>query len=133
MSASLDASSIEELNLALHCYRRLVIRLVALLVLGFAAIIALARLSTWLSPPYGVYILGEDLATWGLIAVLALLVAEIWWEGRRIGLALNDPTLLASPIVGVLSGITVIARRATAMGMEWSGFLGPLRPVRHRR
>lgn len=30
-------------------------------------------------------ILGWDLATWGLLALLALPFAEFWWQGRRIG------------------------------------------------
>jgi hypothetical protein len=130
MNISLDYSSVEELNLALRLYRRLVVRLVALLVLGFLALLAIAHLSRFLAPPYGVYILGEDLVTWGLIALLALLFAELWWEGRQIGRALNDPALLSSPVAGLMSGIGVIARRANAMDMEWSRLLGPLRPVR---
>lgn len=132
MTLSLDHSTVEELNLALRLYRRLMARLPAILILGFAAVLALSRLGTWLSPPYGLYLLGEDLTTWGLIAVLALLFAELWWEGRQIGRALNDPALSSSPITGLMSGLGVIAQRANAMGMEWSGLFGPLRPVRRK-
>lgn len=133
MSSRLDHSSIEELNLALRHYRRLPLRLLIILVLGFAAAFGLGRLGTWLSPPYGVYVFGEDLATYGSIAVLALAFAELWWEGRRIGRALNDPVPPASPVSGSMSGLGVVARRADAMGMTWSGFFGPLKPVRGRR
>lgn len=132
MNLSLDHSTVDELNLALRLYRRMLVRLLAILVLGFAAVLALGRLGTWLSPPYGLYILGEDLLTWGLIGVLALLFAELWWEGRQIGRALNDPALMSSSVAGLMSGLGVIAQRANAMGMEWSGFFGPLRPVRRK-
>lgn len=132
MNQSLDQSSVEELNLALRHYRRLGLRLAAFLILGFPMMLGVVHLNTWLSPPYGVYILGEDLVTWALLALLALLFAEFWWEGRQIGRALNDPTLLSSPVASLLSGINVIARRANAMGMEWRGFFGPLRPIRQR-
>lgn len=132
MTVTLNQSSVEELNLALRHYRRLPLRLLLILVLGFAADFGLGWLGRWASPPYGVYVFGEDLATWGLIALLALTFAALWWEGRQIGRALNDPVLLASPVTGLMSGIGVIARRADAMGMKWSGFFGPLRPVRAR-
>lgn len=132
MSPPLDQSTVEDLDLALRLYRRLLLRLAALLVLGFAAVLGLGRLGTALSPPYGLYVLGWDLTTWGLLLLLALILLELWWEGRAIGRALNDPAMLASPIAGLLSGLGVIARRAEAIGMEWSGFLGPLRPARRR-
>ncbi|GJE55212.1 MULTISPECIES: ABC transporter ATP-binding protein [Methylobacterium] len=132
MTLKLDQSSVEDLDLALRLYRRLVFRLLAILVLGFGAVIGLSHLGTALSPPYGIYILGWGLATWGLIGLLALIVLELWWEGRQIGRALNDPGMQASPIAGLMGGIGVIAERAQAMGMEWSGFLGPLRPARRR-
>ena len=126
-------SSVDELNLALRLYRRLMLRLVLIVVLGFAAVFALGALGTALAPPYGLYVLGWDLGTWGLVILVALLIAELWWDGRAIGRALNDPVLLGFPVIGVLSGLGVIAQRANAMGMEWSGFFGPLRPVRGGR
>lgn len=132
MNLRLDRSSLEDLDQALRLYRRLILRLLAILVLGFGAVIGLSHLSTALSPPYGVYFLGWDLTTWGLLTVLALIFLELWWEGRQIGQALNDPGLQGSPISGLLGGIGVIAERARAMDMEWSGFLGPLRPSRRR-
>lgn len=132
MSLRLNQSSVEEFNLALRHYCGLPLRLLIILVLGLSAVFGLGRLGVWLSPPYGVYVFGEDLATWGLIALLALVFAALWWEGRQIGRALNDPALLASPVAGLMSGLGVIARRADAMGMKWSGFFGPLKPVRGR-
>lgn len=132
MTLSLDDSSVEDLNLALSFYRRLLIRLPLILVLGIAAVIGLSHLGTALSPPYGVYFLGWDLTTWGLLGLLAALFAELWWEGRQIGHALDSPEMRASPIATLMGGLGVIAQRARGMGMEWSGFLGPLRPVRTR-
>lgn len=132
MNLKLDRSSVEDLDRALRLYRRLIFRLLAVLVLGFGAVIALSHLSTALSPPYGIYILGWDLTTWGLLAILALIFLEFWWEGRQIGQALDDPGMQSSPISGLMGGIGVIAERARAMDMEWSGFLGPLRPSRTR-
>ena len=132
MSLRLDHSSVEDLNQALRLYRRLLVRLPLILVLGFAAVLGLSKLGTFLSPPYGVYILGQGLETWGLLGLLALLFAELWWEGRRIGQALNHPGLQDSPIAGLLGGLGVIGERAAEIGME-PGFLhGPLRPIRRR-
>lgn len=125
-----QSPSVEDLNLALRLYRRLLLRLVAILVLGLAAIVGLSYLGTYLAPPYGLYVFGESLSTWGLVGLLVLLIAECWWEGRALGRALQDPILLRSPISALLSGLTVVAQRANAMNMEWSGFLGPLRPRR---
>lgn len=130
VTTGLDQSAVEELNDALRLYRRLLFRLVAIFVLGLAGCWGLSLLGTYLSPPYGVYIFGESLSTWGLLAIVVLLIAEMWWEGRQIGRILNDPVLMTSPIVSLISGLTVIAQRARAMGMTWSGFLGNLRPVR---
>ncbi len=132
MQLRLDQSSVEELDLALRLYRRLLVRLPVILVLGFAGIIGASRLSTYLSPPYGVYFLGQGLVTWWLFGLLALLFAELWWEGRQIGKVLNHPGLQASPISGLMGGLAVIGERATDLGMEPSFFHGPLRPIRRR-
>ncbi|WP_246689359.1 hypothetical protein [Methylobacterium sp. WL19] len=51
MQSRLDQSSVEELDLALRLYRRLLFRLPTILVLGFAGIIGVSHLSTFLSPP----------------------------------------------------------------------------------
>ncbi|ESW79052.1 hypothetical protein X769_21225 [Mesorhizobium sp. LSJC268A00] len=133
MNSNVDLSSAENLNEALRLYRRLVLGIGAIAVIGFVAVILLAKLGTALSPPYGIYIFGEGLGTWGLIAVVAALVAQVWWHGRAIGKLLNDPALKSEPAVGLMSAPTVIAQRAHAMGMEWSGFFGPLRPAKKRR
>ena len=109
MEQNLEQSSVEDLNL-----------------------VGLSFLGTYLAPPYGLYIYGESLTTWGLIVLVALLIAECWWEGRAVGRALQDSTLLGFPVVGLLSGLSVVAQRANAMGMEWSGFFGPMRPRRKR-
>lgn len=132
MQQSLDITSIEKLNLALRLYRRLLFRLVGIVVLGFAGVIGLSYVGDLVSPPYGLYIFGESLSTWGLTVLLILLIGEIWWDGRAIGRLLSDPVLLYVPVIGIMSGLNVIAQRANAMGMEWSGFLGPLRPARKR-
>ena len=118
----LHPSTVEELNEALRLYRRLLVRLFAIFFLGI--------IGCWLLSLADVSIFGESLATWSLIAVLVLILAEVWWDGRQIGLILKDPLLKTIPVVGVLSGLGVIAQRAHAMGMRWSGFFGDLRPVR---
>lgn len=132
MNLRLDQSSVEELNLALRLYRRLLVRLPLILVLGFAGSIGLLYLGYALAPPYGVYIFGWGLETYGLLATLAALILELWWEGRQIGRALDDPGMQDAPIAGLLGATGVIAERARAMDMEWSGFYGPLRPARRR-
>ena len=133
MSNDADPASIANLNLALRLYRRLLLRIVLIFFVGFVTAILLAKIGSWLSPPYGVIVFGHGLGTWGLIATLVLLLAEIWIDGRGIGKALSDPLLRTAPAVGLLSGLTVIAQRADKMGMEWSGFLGPLRAAKRRR
>ncbi|MBP0494546.1 hypothetical protein [Roseomonas indoligenes] len=130
---SLDQSSVEDLDAALRLYRRLPLELLGFLVLLFAGMVGLSRLSTALSPPYGVYILGWDLVTWGLLLMIALLFGLLWWRGRQVGQLLNDPAIMASPVMSLPAGIGVIAERAKAMDMEWSGFFGPLRPRRNGR
>ena len=132
MSSGIDPTSVENLNRALRLYRRLLLRILIIGGGGFVIALLLARLGTALSPPNGVILFGEGLGTWGLIATLALLIAEIWIDGRGIGKALNDPLLKTMPAVGLLSGLSVIAQRAHAMDMEWTGFLGPLRPAQRR-
>ncbi len=127
---SLDQSTVEELDAALRIYRRLPLELLGFLILLPVTILGLSRLSTALSPPYGVYLLGQGLVTWGLLLLIALLFGLFWWRGRQVARLLNEPALLASPITGLLSGTRIIARKATAMGLEWSGFYGPLRPRR---
>lgn len=129
----LDHSSVEELNLALRHYRRLMLRLPLILVLGFAAAIGLSYLGTALSPPYGVYILGWDLLTWGLLGVLAILFAEFWWEGRQIGQALNSVEMQSAPIASLLGGQALIGERAREHGMKPGPFNGPLRPITKRQ
>jgi hypothetical protein len=127
----LDQSSVEDINAALRVYRRLPIDLVIFLLVLAGSLIVLPMISTALSPPYGVYILGTGLTSWGLILLLACLFGLFRWRGRQVAEALNDPELLAAPISGLLHGQTLIAERANAMDMEWSGFFGPLRPRRN--
>ena len=125
---SLNQASIEDLNAALRIFRRLPLELLGFLVLLPVSIIGLSRLSTALSPPYGVYIFGQGLVTWGLLLLIALLFGLFWWRGRQVGRLLNEPALVASPITGLLSGTSILAEKASVMDMEWSGFFGPLRP-----
>ena len=132
MVADADGSSVEDLDTALRLYRRLLLRIVLILLGGVALAVMLSGLGALLAPPYGVRLLGQGLETWGLFATLALLLAEVWVDGRAMGRALRDPMLQWLPVVGVLSGMTIIAQRAHALGMEWGGFLGPLRPVRRK-
>ncbi len=128
-----DAASVVNLNRGLKLYRRLLLRMLLIFFGGIVVAALLAKIGTWLSPPYGVMLFGYGLGVWGLIAMLVLLFTEIWIDGRAIGKTLSDPLLRTAPAVGLLSGLTVIAQRADAMGTEWSGFLGPLRPAKRRR
>ena len=73
---------------------------------------------------------GEDISTWGMLVLLVVMLALLWWNGRAIARALHDP--IGFPLISGVTAITEIARRAHAMGMEWSGFFGPLRPARRR-
>lgn len=132
MDSKAAPSSVEDLNQALRLYRQFIFRICAIAVLGFVVVILLAKLGAALSPPYGVYIFGEGLGTWGLIVLVAALIAQVWWSGRTIGKLLNDPVLKSVPAVGPMSAPTAIAQRAHAIGMEWSGFFGPLRPAKKR-
>ena len=127
---TLDYVAPEELNAALRVFRRLPLELLGFLILLPVVGIGLSRLSQALSPPYGVYILGQGLVTWGLLAMLALLFGLFWLRGRQVGRLLNDPDILASPVMSLPSVPSVLAERALALDMEWSGFYGPLRPCR---
>ncbi|MGU3360411.1 ABC transporter ATP-binding protein [Methylobacterium sp. M6A4_1b] len=127
---SLDYVSVEDLNAALRVFRRLPLELLGFLILLPIVCIGLSRLGTALAPPYGVYVLGQGLVTWGLLLMLVLLYGLFWWRGRQVGRLLNDPEILASPVTSLLSVPDVLARRAQALGMEWSGFYGPLRTRR---
>ncbi|MGU3538013.1 ABC transporter ATP-binding protein [Methylobacterium sp. A54F] len=125
-----DRPTVEDLDAALRTYRRLLLTALAIVVLGFPSVIGLSFLGTWLAPPYGLRIMGWSLTEWGLVLLLAGLFGYLWVTGRKLGCLLDDRTLLAFPIVGILSGLQVIAQHAHARGMAWSGFLGPLRPAR---
>ncbi len=127
---SLDDVSVEDLNAALRVFRRLPLELLGFLILLPVVVLGLSRLGTALSPPYGLYVFGQSLATWGLLLMLALLFGLLWWRGRQVGRLLNDPGILASPVTSLLAVPGVLAERAQALGMEWSGFFGPLRPRR---
>lgn len=122
--------SVQTLNEALRLYRRLILRIMIVVFGGFALVIALSYLSHFLSPPYGVHLFGWSLTEWGMVILVVSLVGYLWRMGRRIGLLLGDPGILAMPVIGVLSAPAAIAPHAHAMGMEWTGFFGPLRPVK---
>ncbi|KOX51554.1 hypothetical protein ADL19_17495 [Streptomyces purpurogeneiscleroticus] len=127
---SLDAVSVEDLNAALRVVRRLPLELLGFLILLPIVGIGLSWLSTALASPYGLSISGQGLVTWGLLLTLALLFGLFWWRGRQVGLLLHDPAILASPEMSLMSVPGVLAARAQALGLEWSGFYGPLRPRR---
>jgi hypothetical protein len=127
---TLDSVSPEELNAALRVFRRLPLELLGFLVLLPVVGIGLSWLSQALSPPYGIYILGQGLVAWGLLAMLALLFGLFWLRGRQVGRLLNDPGILASPVMSLPFVPSLLAERALALDMEWSGFYGPLRPRR---
>jgi hypothetical protein len=127
---SLDFVSAEDLNAALRMLRRLPLELLGFLILLPVALLGLSRLGTALAPPYGVHLFGQSLATWGLLLILVMLFGVVWWRGRQLGRLLNAPDIQASPVAGLLSVPGVLAQRAQALGMEWSGFYGPLRPRR---
>ncbi len=133
MEPNLEQSSAKDLDLALRLYRRLVFRFAVPFVLGIATMIGLDAPGTYLSPPYGIYVFGEDLGTCGATVFFVLGIAEFWWEGRAIGRVLRDSILLRSPIIGLLSVPGEVLRRAKAIGMERSGLFGPLRPQRKQR
>ena len=120
----------EDPNAALRVVRRLPLELLGFLILLPIVGIGLSWLSTALAPPYGLSIFGQGLVTWGLLLTLALLFGLFWWRGRQVGLLLHGPAILASPVMSLMSVPGVLAARAQALGLEWSGFYGPLRPRR---
>lgn len=127
---ALDDVSVDDLNAALRVFRRLPLELLGFLVLLPIVGLGLSRLGTALAPPYGVSVFGQGLVTWGLLLMLALLFGLLRWRGRQVGHLLNDPDILAAPVTSLLSVPGLLAERARALGMEWSGFYGPLRPRR---
>lgn len=121
-------STVDELNTALRAYRSLPLRLVVIVVLGLGA----AIVSSLLGASTGFALFGLSLPELILLATVVLLVVELYAKGRIVATALHEPATAILPLLILLSGMTIIARRATAMGMEWSGFFGPLRPVRRK-
>lgn len=132
MDQDVDQAEVDRLNAALRLYRRVMLRVVAIGVLGLPGVVAVSFLSGLLSPPYGVYIFGQSLTDWAMVLLVVLLVAVVWLGGRAVGHALRDPVLLTVPAIGLLSAGTVIGQRAKAIGMVSGPFLGPLRPMRGR-
>lgn len=129
-NATLDRPSVADLDAALLIYRRLVPVILVIVVGGFASVIGLSYLGTWLAPPYGLRIGGWSLTEIGMAVLVFGLLAYLWIAGRRLGVLLDDQTLRSMPIVGILTGLQVIAGHAHARGLEWGVFFGPLRPVR---
>lgn len=125
-----DRPTVEDLDEALRFYRRLVVFLLAVVFAGFPAVVGLSFLGTWLKPPYGLRIAGWTLTEWGLVLLVVGLFAYLWIAGRKLGRLLDDRTLLSFPIVGIMSGLQVIAQHAHARGLKWGAFLGPLRPAK---
>lgn len=121
-----------ELNDALRIYRHLPLDLLGMMVLLVVLLLGLPRLSVAFAPPYGFYVFGMGLTELGLLALLAAMFGLFRWRGKQVGTILQDPGLLAAPAGALVHGIGVIANRAKAMGMEWSGFFGPLRPARRK-
>ena len=124
-----------ELNDALRIYRRLpldLLGMMVLLVVLLLGLLGLPRLSVALAPPFRLYVFGMGLTEFGLLALLAAMFGLFRWRGKQVGTILQDPVLLADPVGALVHGIGVIANRAKAMGMEWSGFFGPLRPARRK-
>jgi len=130
VNQQLRSSTVAELDLALALYRRLILHLFVAAVLFILVAVGLSYLSTALSPPYGVIIGGEDISIWGMLGMLIIMIALLWWDGRAIARVLNDP--VGFPLISSITAFIEIGRRAHAMGMEWSGFFGPLRPSRKR-
>lgn len=126
-----DRPSVADLDAALRIYRRLLPVLLVIVIGGFAAVIGLSHLGTWLAPPYGLRVMGWTLTEWGLVLLVVGLLAYLWVTGRKLGHLLDDHTLRSMPpIVGIMTRLQVTAQHAHARGMEWSGFLGPLRLAR---
>ncbi len=130
MDQQLRSSTVAELDLALALYRRLILHLFVVAVLFIPIAVGLSYLSTALSPSYGIIIGGEDISTWGMLGMLIIMIALLWWDGRAIARVLNDP--VGFPLISGITAFIEIGRRAHAMVMEWSGFFGPLRPSRKR-
>jgi hypothetical protein len=118
----------EDINLALRLYRRLLLRILAIVGLGLVGVAVLAKISPIILPPRG-RIGGMGLVDWGLIALVILVAAEIFWDGTKIGRALKDPMMRFFPLLGLMSLPTIIAQRANAIGMQPSRFMGPLKPI----
>jgi len=124
-----DDISIEDLARALRLWRRLFLRFVAICVFGLIAAVVLSVLSNKINPPYGVYIAGNGLGEWALIATLVLLVAELYWDGIKIGRIMHDPLMMILPGLGMLTSVNTIVQKAAAKGMRPDRTLGGLRPI----
>lgn len=127
-NSTTNRPTVEELEEALRVYRRLLVFLLAVAFVGFPTVVGLSFLGTWLRPPYGLHIAGWTLTEWGFVLLVVGLLAYLWITGRKLGRLLDDRTLLSFPIVGIMSGLQVVAQHAHARGLKWGPFLGPLRP-----
>ena len=116
--------TVDDLNLALRLLRRMFLRMFVIFALGIVASIVLNWISHQISE-YGVYFAGTGLPEWGMMATLVIMIAELYWDGRKVGRILQDPLMMRSPATGFMSAPAVIAQKAAPFGMKPGPFLGP--------
>jgi hypothetical protein len=129
MAEDKDTLTVDDLNLALRLWRRLMLRIFAIAFFGLIGAFFVDTLSYEIDPPYGLHFAGMRLEDWWWTGVVVILIMETYWDGRKIGRIMGDPVMMTFPAMGMLSVITTISQKAAAMGMTSSRFLGPLQPI----
>jgi hypothetical protein len=130
MGEHTGTATVDDLNLALRLLRRIFWRTFLILALGIIASIVLNWISYQIREYGAVYIAGASLPEWAMMVTLVVMIAELYWDGRKVGRVLQDPLMMWLPALGLMSAPAVIAQKAAPLGMRPGLFLGSLRPKR---
>jgi hypothetical protein len=129
MQASKNGFTVDELNRALHLGRLMFFGIFAIVFGGFALSIAFAIIGNQFNKPYGLYIGGQGLGTWGLVFTLVALIVYMYWIGFKIGKVLRDPVMFLIPGLGIMLMGQVVTQRAKELNMKPGFLMKPLRPI----
>jgi len=129
MSNNNDPSTVEELNAVLRLGRRMAIGMYSIIPIGFVLALILAIVGNQFNKPYGLYIAGEGLGTWGVGFTFIALLLDMYWIAFKLAKALRNPIIFVMPLFGIMLTGTVVTERAKKLNMKPGFFMGPLKPI----